>query len=327
MAENINAVDKTEKTDEKTNENSSKKAKIAFVFPGQGAQYENMGKSFYDNYATAREIYAACLAEPTQFFGTIADFTATNIAQPAIFLTDIIAATLLEENGIIADGAAGFSLGELPTVAFGGLLPTKQAFELTQFRAEKMHAATTQQKGGMWAVLGLSADVVGQICTTVKNAYPVNYNAPGQVVVAFSQETDQEQLKQAIVAAKGKAVPLAVAGAFHSPLMDGVSAELATYLQQLDFSQPKIPVYANVTAKPYTAATAAELLTKQVNSPVLWQAAIEQMLADGFTTFVETGPGKTLAGLIKKIAKNNENVRIFNVHDQKTLEEVLSNVK
>ncbi|MCL1989067.1 MAG: ACP S-malonyltransferase, partial [Firmicutes bacterium] len=272
----------------------------------------------------------------------------------AIFLTDLVAATLLAENGVTADGVAGFSLGELPAVAFGGLLPTKQAFELTQFRAAKMHQATIAQKGGMLAVLGLSDEIVNRICEDVGKAYPVNYNAPGQVVVAFFEgnwgdlaefdgksdnlgysaeksqnkaETVQSALIQAVKAAKGKTVPLAVAGAFHSPLMDGVSQDLSAFLENVTFAQPKLHIYANVSAKPYSLENAAELLAKQVNSPVLWKSTIENMIADGFTTFVETGPGKTLAGLIKKIAKNNENVRIYNVYDKKTLEEVLSNVK
>ena len=297
--------------------------KIAFIFPGQGAQYIGMGKPLYDKYAAARQVYDTADAEFVKnisWSGTKEDLTATKIAQPAIFLADLAAAAALNERGISAAGAAGFSLGEIPALAFCGLLDVKEAFKFVCFRAEVMHECTLKHKGGMMAVLGLSDETVKELCQGLNGAYPVNFNSPGQVVVAYSAEAG-EALKASIVATKGKVMPLTVAGAFHSPLMDDAAAKVADYLTKVDFSESTIPLYSNVTAKTYN--NPKELLAKHVNNPVLWQATIKQMITDGYDTFIETGPGKTLTGMIKKIDKN---VRTFNVFDEESLEESVKNV-
>lgn len=310
--------------------------KIAFVFPGQGAQYVGMGKALYDRYDAARHVYDTCDSEKIKnlSFGTCPsgsgskeDLLPTNVAQPAIFMADMATALSLKERGIVAQGVAGFSLGEVPALAYCGLLGMKEAYDFVCFRAEAMHKCTVAHKGGMMAVLGLPDETVEEICSNVDGAFPANYNAPGQVVVAFRSDA-ADTLKKAVTdgsfssGAKGKAMPLPVAGAFHSPLMDDASTEIGAYLQNISFGEMSVPLYANVTGEIYSDPKM--LLTTQVNSPVRWHVTINQMIADGFDTFIETGPGKALAGMIKKIDKN---VRVYNVFDDKTLESVVKEIE
>ena len=298
--------------------------KVAFVFPGQGAQYVGMGRSIYDRYAAAREVYSICGAKQIadiSWGGSQQDLMSTNVAQPAIFMVSLAVALAIKEQGVTASGVAGFSLGEISALAYSDLLGVKEAFDFVKFRGDAMHQCATEHDGGMMAVLGLSAEAVQKICTSVKGTYPANYNAPGQTVVAFKAEA-KEILIKAVAEAKGKTVPLAVAGAFHSPLMDGAAAKLETYLETVNFGKPSASLYANVTGKEYASVSEAkQLLVKHVTSPVRWQAVIEQMIADGYDVFVETGPGKVLTGMIKKI---NKDVRTFNVSDAETLEGAVS---
>jgi [acyl-carrier-protein] S-malonyltransferase len=231
-----------------------------------------------------------------------------------MFLADMACAVALAERGVAAQGAAGFSLGEIPAACFVGLMDAAQAFGFVCQRAKAMQECSERHGGGMFALLGLSAGQVEGICARLPQAYPANYNCPGQTVVACA-DAAADALKQAASDQGGKAVKLAVSGAFHSPYMDAAGESIAAYLEEMAFGETQIPLYANATARTY--GDPRELLAQQVNHPVLWQKTIENMVADGFDTFIELGPGKTLAGLIKKI---DAGARACSVSDMESLE-------
>jgi len=300
--------------------------KIAFVFAGQGAQAVGMGQELYTKSTAARKVFDNGEAVIPGFLdlcfnGPSEKLNQTENTQPCLFLTDLACAGALTEAGIFPDGVAGFSLGEVPAVCFAGILPFPIAFEFTRVRAEAMRDCTENNPGVMFAILRLNANDAEEICTMIDCAYPVNYNCPGQTVAACSLNA-ADQLKSAVANKGGKAIKLAVSGAFHSPYMDGASAAIREYLQDKPFEAGNIPVYANLTGQVYNEA--AKLLSEQVNHPVIWQKTIENMIADGFDTFIEVGPGAVLSGLISKI---NNNVRTFQVNDIKSLEKTIEGVK
>jgi len=278
--------------------------KIAFVFSGQGAQHPGMGKEFYEYNKTVQSIFnqaetirAGTLK--TMFEGDAAALCATENTQPCLYLADLAPAIVLSEAGIHPAGAAGFSLGELPALAFAGVMNVSDGFSLTVTRGQYMGEATKEHKTAMAAVVKLDNETVEKICSEFDAVYPVNYNAPGQLSVAGDAE-EMKQFSDRIKAQGGLAIPLKVAGGFHSPFMDTAAAKFADVLAKTLFTTPSIPVYANRTAKPYQAPI-ANTLSEQMNHPVLWERTIRQMADDGFDTFIETGVGNVLTKLIAKI--------------------------
>jgi [acyl-carrier-protein] S-malonyltransferase len=297
--------------------------KIAFVFAGQGSQFPGMGKDLYDNFASAKRVFdmAGTSVKEMCFNGSADELTQTVNAQPCLFAVNLACAAVLTESGIKADGAAGFSLGEIPALAFCGLMEEEQAFNFVNFRAKVMNECAQKNAGEMYAVLKLPADKVSEICEGNPGCYPVNYNCPGQTVAACSCGSSEE-LKAKVTQNGGKAVKLAVSGAFHSPFMDEASVKISEYLRGAEFGEMKIPLYSNVTASVYDSPE--KLIARQVNSPVLWQKTIENMVKDGFDTFAELGPGKTLSGFIKKI---NSDVKVVNVSSVSSLSEALKTLQ
>ncbi|MDD3244192.1 MAG: ACP S-malonyltransferase [Eubacteriales bacterium] len=294
--------------------------KIAFVFAGQGAQYPGMGKALYQTSAAAKAVFD--MAErlrpgtlETCFSGTKEELAQTLNTQPCLFAMDLACACAAREAGIEAAGAAGFSLGETAAAAFCGLLPYEAAFAAVCERARLMQACGERHPGGMSAVLGLPTSEVEELCGRFGEVYPVNYNCPGQTVVSACQET-LPAFEQAVKAAGGRALRLRVSAGFHSPFMEEAADALEQYLGGLSFCEPEMPLYANLTARPYTAQSGARLLSAQVKKPVLWQQSIENMICDGYDRFVEVGAGKTLCGLIGKIS---EQVTVARVEDPETL--------
>ncbi|MCX7614219.1 MAG: ACP S-malonyltransferase [Clostridiales bacterium] len=296
--------------------------KIAFVFSGQGAQYSGMGKELFENDPAARAIFkmADDLRPGTSnqcFTASKEELSLTINTQPCLFTMDLACAAALDNIDIKAEGAAGFSLGEIAALTYTGMLNFEEGFTFVCKRAELMSQCAEKSPGAMAAVLKLDNEKVEELCKLSGNVYPVNFNCPGQVVAA-GDEDGISTLAKLVTENGGKTMRLAVSGAFHSTFMKDASQMLESVLSNYFVKNGRIPLYSNATAEPY-GENAAELVARQVSSPVLWQKTIENMIRDGFHTFIEVGAGKTLTSLIKKI---DGNVTALNVENQEGREAV-----
>lgn len=301
--------------------------RVAFVFPGQGAQYPGMGRELAEISPAAAEVFrmAEALRPGTSeqcFEGPAEALQETKITQPCMFTAELAAAAALEEAGIHADCAAGFSLGELAALSYGQVVDTSTGFELVCRRGELMQACAEVHDTSMAAVVKLSNETVEQVCARFEGVYPVNYNCPGQVTVA-GLKSSMADLSAAVKAEKGRALPLKVSGGFHSPYMAEASEEFGKLLENLEFALPSVTLYSNVTGLPYEGDM-KQLLSKQICSPVRWEAIVRNMIDDGVDTFIEVGPGSVLQGLIKKI---DASVRTYGVCDAESLKTVVEEVR
>ena len=278
--------------------------KIAFIFSGQGDQYPGMGKELAENYPAAAQAFALCNAlrpgtSEQCFAGTEAELKETKNTQPCLFAMELAAASVLLEKGIVPDAVAGFSLGEAVAATAGGLFERETGFRLVGRRGALMQQAAEQFDTAMAAVVKLSPEQVQQLCSKYPQVYPVNYNCPGQITVS-GLSTQMQEFSADVKAAGGRALPLKVKAAFHSPFMQEAADAFARELENAELRETTAVLYSNVTAQPYTEDARA-LLSRQICSPVQWEQTIRNMIAGGVDTFVEIGPGKTLTNMVRKI--------------------------
>ncbi len=279
--------------------------KVAILFAGQGAQHEGMCAELAAADEAARAVFDLCdqVRPGTSqqcWHADKATLALTANTQPCVWACDMACAQALRAAGVVPAAVAGFSLGELAALAFAGVMGQEQAFRLVCRRSELMDAACQANPGGMAAVLKLTPEQVEELAAQA-GAYPVNYNSPAQTVCAGTKEA-VASLCDLVKQAGGRAMPLAVQGAFHSPLMASAREGLAEALAGVELHEAQVPVWANATAQPYPAQAdeARELLASQVASPVRWAQTLQAMAAEGIDTFIEVGPGKTLTGLVKR---------------------------
>jgi len=289
--------------------------KTALLLPGQGAQYVGMGRDLADAYPEARSLYEQADAilgfglSKVCFEGPEDRLTATDISQPAILVTSLaaLAAMRATEAGqaIQPEAAAGLSLGEYTALVAAGALRFEDAVRVTHLRGQAMQEACEVQASGMVSLIGVDPEGAEKICEAARQAgiiWPANYNCPGQVVVSGVQAACDRVVAIAEDLGAQRAVPLTVAGAFHSPLMAPAREKLAPHLRGLRVQELAFPVVANVTGDYYQGpAQVPDLLARQVDGPVRWQQGMQRLLADGFDRFYEVGPGRVLTGLLKRI--------------------------
>jgi len=292
----------------------------AFVFPGQGAQFPGMGKDLYDNNADARALFDRANdilgfdITSIMFDGTADELKQTRVTQPAVFLHSVALALSLGDR-FQPDMVGGHSLGEFSALVAAGALSFDDGLRLVSSRAQAMQKACEAQPSTMAAIIGLDDESVERVCAEVNAevgiCIPANYNNPGQLVISGTVEAINEACARLKAAGAKRALPLAVGGAFHSPLMQPAKDELQAAIEATEFLTPKCPVYQNVDGKAHTEpAEIKQNLIAQLTASVRWTQEVQAMLAAGATEFTECGPGKALQGMIAKIAKGIEGITI-----------------
>jgi [acyl-carrier-protein] S-malonyltransferase len=303
-------------------------SKTAFLFAGQGAQSVGMGKDLAEAFPTARALFDQARAvlgydlPAICFEGPEAALTQTENAQPGIFLVSWVAMRLLQERvpSLQADATAGLSLGEFTALAAAGAMSFEEGLTVTRLRGRFMQEACEATQGGMAAVIGLDEGPCREVCEAT-GVTLANLNCPGQIVISGASARIPAAVEAAKARGAKKAIPLAVAGAYHSPLMASAQPRLAGALAGIRFQDAKVPVISNVTALPHgAAASIPQVLVDQVTSSVRWEAGMRHLLAQGFTRFIELGPGTALSGFLRRIDKS---AQALNVCDVASLEETV----
>ncbi len=309
-------------------------SRIAFIYPGQGAQKCGMGQDFYENSASAKAVYdmaSEVLRDNMDIdmkdlcFHENDKLDLTEYTQAALVTTCLAMTKVVEEAGIRPDVTAGLSLGEYCAIAAAGGMKDEDAIRLVRKRGLLMQNTVPAGEGAMCAIMGMTGGEIEKVTDTMEGVSIANYNCPGQIVITGETkavETAAEKLKEA--GAK-RAVMLNVSGPFHSPMLEKAGKELAEVLQGVELSPLKVPYVTNVTAREVTdISRTKELLARQVSSSVRWQQSMENLIAAGVDTFVEIGPGRTLAGFMRKISRD---VTVCNVGAWADVEKVAESLQ
>ena len=301
-------------------------SKIAFVFPGQGAQYTGMAKDFYEKYAVSRKVFenaskASGLDVEALCFEENDKLDLTEYTQAALVTTFLAMTKVVEEKGLTPDVTAGLSLGEYCAISVAGGMAEEDAIRLVRTRGILMQNTVPAGEGGMAAILGLSAEAVEAGIQDISGVTVANYNCPGQIVITGEGKAVEQAAEVLKAAGAKRAVMLNVSGPFHSPMLKKAGEELEKEMEHMTFTELQIPYVTNVTAEYVSDISQTKtLLEEQVASSVRWQESMEKMIAEGVDTFVEIGPGKTLAGFMKKIDKS---VKMYNIASWEDVEKVV----
>lgn len=305
-------------------------SKIAFIFPGQGAQACGMGQDFYEQTNDAKEIFDRA-SEILGFsmqelcFEKNDRLDITEYTQPAMVTASIaMMKVFMERTGLKPDVAAGLSLGEYPAMVAAGVMSTEDAIRTVRQRGILMQEAVPAGVGAMSAVLAMDAGKIEEVIADISGVQIANYNCPGQIVISGKKEAVEEAAEKLKAAGAKRVLPLNVSGPFHSYLLEEAGEKLYGVLQEVEVHTPVIPYVANVTAEYVTDSRDVKtLLKKQVSSSVRWEQSIRKMLEDGVDTFIEIGPGRTLTGFMKKIDRNVKAMNIEKLEDIEKVKEAL----
>lgn len=305
-------------------------SKIAFIFPGQGAQTTGMGQDFYNEEETARHVFDRAsqllgFSVPELCFEPNDRLDITEYTQPAMVTASIaMMKVFTERTGITPSVAAGLSLGEYPAMAAAGVMSEDDAIRTVRQRGILMQEAVPAGLGAMSAVLAMDAAKIEEVIEPIEGVQIANYNCPGQIVISGKTEAVEEASRKLAEAGAKRVIPLKVSGPFHSAMLTQAGEKLGKVLETVEVHTPVIPYVANVTAEYVTdAADVKPLLVRQVSSSVRWEQSIRRMLENGVDTFIEIGPGRTLTGFMKKIDRNAKAMNIEKLEDIEKVKEAL----